>query len=340
MQQLLTFNQSGIYCEKGDFYIDPWKKVKHAIITHAHSDHARRGNQYYLAHQDTVPILKQRLGKIHAEQIAYGVKFKIKGVTVSLHPAGHIIGSAQIRIEYKGEVWVVSGDYKLEDDGVAQAFEPVKCDSFVSETTFGLPVYKWRPQKEVIERINTWWNRNVREQRASVLYGYSLGKAQRIIQSIDSSIGPIYTHGAVENINQAYREHGIAIKPTQRLIEVSSKNSFKGSLIIAPPSAEGGKWLKRLGDYSTGIASGWMAIRGMRRRRSVDRGFILSDHADWNALNTAIKESGASCIYLTHGYTTPLSRWLREQDIRAYEVKTAYGEELEEIVKEEPNENS
>ncbi|MBA3901599.1 MAG: ligase-associated DNA damage response exonuclease, partial [Bacteroidetes bacterium] len=271
---LLSFNKAGIYCEKGDFYIDPWKKVNRAVITHAHSDHAREGSKYYMAHKDTVPVLKQRLGPVVTESTEYGKKHSINGVKVSFHPAGHIIGSSQIRIEYKGEVWVVSGDYKLENDNVSQPFEPVKCDVFISETTFGLPIYKWKPQKEVFEEINAWWKKNAEEHKASVLYGYSLGKAQRIIQNIDFQIGPVYTHGAVENINQIFRDGGFPIKPTQSLVSVENKNDFNKSLVIAPPSAEGGKWLKRLGSYSTAMASGWMAVRGMRRRRPVDRGFV------------------------------------------------------------------
>jgi putative mRNA 3-end processing factor len=323
---LLTFD-NGIYCEKGDFYIDPWKKVKRALITHAHADHARWGSSYYLAHKDTVPILKHRLGDIHAEATEYGTEHSINGVKVSFHPAGHVIGSAQIRVEYRGEVWVVSGDYKTEDDGVAQAFEPVKCNVFISETTFGLPIYKWDPQVEVFNGINEWWRQNKEAGKASVLFGYSLGKAQRLIQNVDDSIGPIFTHGAVEGINEVYRNHGIDIRATKKFTEVEDKKAFAGSLVIAPPSAEGGAWIKRVGDFSSAVASGWMAVRGMRRRRAVDRGFVLSDHADWTGLNTAIKECEADCIILTHGYTATFTKWLRENNYKAYEIKTAYGEE-------------
>jgi putative mRNA 3-end processing factor len=326
---LLSFTKKGIYCEKGDFYIDPWKGVNRAIITHAHSDHARWGSDYYLAHKDTVPILKLRLGNVNTESTEYGKTHLINGVKVSFHPAGHVIGSAQVRVDYKGEVWVFSGDYKLEADNLSQPFEPVKCHTFISETTFGLPVYKWDEQNLVMNQINEWWKQNAERGIASVLFGYALGKAQRIIQNIDHNIGAVYTHGAVENINETYRQHGIAIKPTLKFTDIENKKDFAGSIIIVPPSAEGGPWIKRIGEFSSAIASGWMAIRGMRRRRAVDRGFILSDHADWNGLNTAINATEAECIYLTHGYTNVFCRWLRANNKNAFEAKTAYGEEEE-----------
>jgi putative mRNA 3-end processing factor len=328
---LLSFTNKGIYCEQGDFYIDPWKGVKKAVITHAHSDHARWGSQMYLAHKDTVPILKLRLGNIVTTSAEYGHSHLLNGVKVSFHPAGHVIGSAQVRVEYKGEIWVFSGDYKTEPDNVCEAFEPIKCHTFISETTFGLPVYKWDEQALVMNQINEWWKQNADAGIASVIFAYALGKAQRILQNIDHTIGPVFTHGAVENINEQYRQHGIIIKPTIRFTAVENKKDFSKSLIIVPPSAEGGAWMQRIGDFSSGIASGWMAIRGMRRRRAVNRGFVLSDHADWNGLNKAIEATDAEKIYLTHGYTSVFCRWLRENNKKAFEVKTGYGEEEQDI---------
>lgn len=328
---LLEFTDSGIYCPPGKFYIDPWKPVDKALITHAHSDHARLGNRHYLAHHDTVPVLKYRLGEgISVQGISYGERITLNGVSISFHPAGHIIGSAQIRVEYKGEVWVFSGDYKLENDGLSVPFEPVKCHTFISESTFGLPVYKWKPQHEVMNEINEWWRRNKEKGLASVLLGYSLGKAQRILQNIDPGIGPVYTHGAVENINELMRKQGVKLNLSTRVAD-HARAEFRDALIIAPPSALASPWLRRFDPYSIAIASGWMRLRGARRRRAVDRGFVLSDHADWNELNTAIKETGAERVFVTHGYTAAFARWLNENGIEAYEGKTQYEGELAEI---------
>lgn len=329
---LLQFTDSGIYCAPGNFYIDPWKPVDKALITHAHSDHARFGNKHYLAHHDSVPILKYRLGEsISVQGIHYGERISLNGVNVSFHPAGHIIGSAQIRVEYKGEVWVFSGDYKLQQDGLSVPFEPVKCHTFISESTFGLPVYKWKPQQEVMNEINEWWRKNSGKGQASVLLGYSLGKAQRILQNIDTSIGPVYAHGAVENINELLRMQGIKLNASTRVTAALPRSEFRNALIIAPPSALASPWLKRFDPYSIAIASGWMRLRGARRRRAADRGFVLSDHADWNELNLAIKETGAQRVFVTHGYTAAFARWLNENGIEAYEGRTQYEGELAEI---------
>lgn len=330
--KLLEFTDSGIYCAPGRFYIDPWKPVDKAVITHAHSDHARVGSASYLTHHDTIPILRYRLGSdISVQGIGYGEELTLNGVKLSFKPAGHIIGSAQVRVEYKGEVWVFSGDYKLEDDGLSVPFEPVKCHTFISESTFGLPIYKWKPQQEIMNEINEWWLSNIEKGMASVLLGYSLGKAQRILQNIDHSIGPVYTHGAVENVNEVLRGQGIPLKQSQKVTGDIPKSEFRKSLIIAPPSAHASPWLKRFDPYSIAIASGWMRLRGTRRRRAADRGFVLSDHADWDELNTAIKATGAERVYVTHGYTAAFSRWLNENGIEAYEGKTQYEGELAEI---------
>ncbi len=328
---LLTFTAKGIYCSQADVYIDPWRPVKKALITHAHADHARWGMQAYLAHQDSVPVMRLRLGQdIQVQGVAYGEMTHINGVDISFHPAGHIIGSAQIRLSYQGETWVVSGDYKVEDDGLAPAFEPVCCQHFITESTFGLPVYRWRPQQEIFQEINTWWATNAAAGKASFLTAYSLGKAQRLLQGVDHRIGPIFTHGAVENTNQVLRQHGIDLAPTTQVRSIDpgkhTKKDFRQALIIAPPSAAGSVWARKFAPMSLGVASGWMSLRGARRRRAADRGFVLSDHADWDGLNQAIKATGASHIYVTHGYTDIFARWLQTQGYNAQVVQTDYGE--------------
>lgn len=332
MQQLIDFTSSGLYCPLADVYIDPWKPVDRAIITHAHADHARIGNMQYLAHKDTVPLLKHRLGMyIDVQALEYNETLNINGVNISLHPAGHIIGSAQVRLEYKGEVWVISGDYKLDNDGISQPFESVKCDVFVTESTFGLPIFKWRTQQEIFNEINNWWADNIAQNKTSILIGYSLGKAQRLLCNLDLNIGEIYAHAAVENINQVIRASGTYI-PKVKVIDPSvDKRLLNKALIIAPPSSLNSPWIHKFDPSSIAIASGWMNLRGARRRRSVDRGFILSDHADWSQLKTAVKESGAKMVYVTHGYSSSFSRWLNENGINSKEVETKFQGELEEI---------
>ncbi len=329
---LLQFTSKGIYCKQADVYIDPWKSVDKALITHGHSDHARHGHKQYLCHHHSKSILKLRLGKnINIQTVKYGESVTINGVDISFHPAGHIIGSAQIRLEYKGCIWVVSGDYKIEDDGLSGAYTPIKCQYFITECTFGLPVYKWIPQQEVFDDINNWWQQNNKEGKTTVLIGYSLGKAQRLIQGLDTSIGPILTHGAVENINQALREDGIKLNDTINVTADFDKKKFSNAIVVAPPSAAGTNWLKKFHPYSTGIASGWMGIRGPRRRRTVDRGFVLSDHADWTGLNQAVRESGAEYVIATHGYTNAFARWLNEKGVQASVENTLFEGELPEI---------
>lgn len=338
---LLEFNDRGIYCAQADVYIDPWKPVKRALITHGHSDHARWGHDYYLCTRSAKPVIRLRLGPIQVETMNYGETRTINGVQFSFHPAGHIVGSAQIRVEYQGEIWVASGDYKLENDGLSEPFEPIRCHTFITESTFGLPVYKWRPQAEIYADINAWWLQNRTEGKVSVLAGYALGKAQRLMSGLDPSIGTIFTHGAVENVNEVLRTQGIKMPEAKRLTQATKKSEYPGSIIIAPPSAIGSPWVSRFSPSSLGLASGWMTLRGARRRRNADRGFVLSDHADWDELNTAIEATGASKVIVTHGYTEVFSRWLQEKGLEAYGVKTAFEGELSEInATETPSENS
>lgn len=328
---LLEFTDRGIYCPQADVFVDPWKPVDKALITHGHADHSRWGHKNYLSTVVAAPVIRYRLGKIKLQTIDFGKPVKINGVEVSFHPAGHILGSAQIRLEYKGEVWVVSGDYKLEQDGLTEPFEPVKCHTFITESTFGLPVYEWRPQSEVFQEVNDWWRENKRLGKTTILTGYALGKAQRIIQHLDRDIGKIYTHGAIENVNEVLRQQGIPIQDTVRITPDTPKEAFAGNIVIATPSAVGSSWIRKFAPYSIGSASGWMNLRGARRRRSVDRGFVLSDHADWKGLNTAIDLCGAGQVYVTHGYTAIFSKWLNEKGISSAVVETQFEGELGEI---------
>lgn len=327
---LIKLTEKGLYCEQGDFYVDPWLPVNQAILTHAHADHTYRGNQTYLVPQEGELLSRIRLGD--EAQIAtqgYGATTNINGVSISFHPAGHVLGSAQVRIEYKGEVWVVSGDYKLTPDATCAPFEPVKCHHFITEATFGLPIYRWQPTDFIWQEINDWWRNNQAQGKVSVIFAYALGKSQRLLNGIDRSIGNIFTHGAVERLTQAYRASGVDLPATTYVGAVENKKEFAGSLIVAPPSAHGSSWLKKFGNYSTGFASGWMMVRGARRRKAVDRGFVLSDHADWPELQTAIQAAAAETVYVTHGFVPELVRWLNETGQQAVPLKTNYGAEEE-----------
>ena len=320
---LLTFTDRGIYCPQGDFHIDPWRPVDRALITHGHSDHARIGHKHYLATHQALPVIRHRLGQISAESIAYGEARAMNGVSVSFHPAGHVPGSAQIRVEHKGEIWVVSGDYKVEPDGLSEPFAPVRCHTFISECTFGLPVFHWQPQAQIIAQIAAWWASNAATGITSILGAYSFGKAQRLMAALPA-LGPILTHGAVEETTAILRAQGYTLPDTTRATAAVTAKTHPGALIIAPPSALGSAWANRFGPTSEAFASGWMALRGIRRRRSLGTGFAISDHADWPGLNTAIRETGAARVFVTHGYTAPFRKWLQDQGYDAGTVTTDY----------------
>ena len=330
-EDLIVLRPEGLYCPAGDFHIDPWRPVARAVITHAHADHARRGHGAYLATAVSDGVLRARLGSIALQGVAYGEAVHMNGVRVSLHPAGHVLGSAQVRVEHQGRVWVASGDYftsgHTDDTNTTCApFEPVRCDCFITESTFGLPIYRWRPQVHVMAAINAWWQTNAAEGRASLLMGYSFGKAQRLLAGVDPAIGPIAVHGAVAPLNDAYREAGVPLPPTQRLEDLDAA-SVRRALVVAPPAVHGSAWTKRLGEHSDAFASGWMQLRGARRRQGVDRGFVLSDHADWPGLQRAIAATGASRVIVTHGYEAVMVRWLQQQGLQAGSFRTAFGQD-------------
>ncbi|HEX6042260.1 ligase-associated DNA damage response exonuclease [Longimicrobium sp.] len=328
---LLRSTDRGLYCEAGDFYVDPWQPVDRAVITHAHGDHARWGSQSYLGSREGERVLRTRMGPgARIRTVDWGETVSVNGVRVSLHPAGHILGSAQVRVEHGGEVWVVSGDYKTEADPTCTPFEPVRCHTFVTESTFGLPIYRWRPDREVFAQIDAWWRSNAQQGRASLLFGYALGKAQRLLAGIDPSIGPIYTHGAVERLTADYRDTGVPMPPTHSPVGQPRGHDWGGAMVVAPPSAHGTPWMRRFGNASTAFASGWMRVRGHRRRRSVDRGFVLSDHVDWPSLLQAIAATEAECVWVTHGYREPVVRWLRERGLQAQAVASRWEGESDE----------
>ncbi|WP_252274487.1 ligase-associated DNA damage response exonuclease [Pseudomonas subflava] len=328
---LVIARPEGLYCPPGDFYIDPWRPVSRAVITHAHGDHARTGMGHYLAAEPGAGILHARLGRdIDLQALRYGERVEHHGVTLSLHPAGHVLGSAQVRLEYRGEVWVASGDYKVEPDGTCAPFEPVRCHTFITESTFGLPIYRWQPQARIFAEIDAWWRQNQAAGRASVLFCYAFGKAQRILHGIDASIGPILGHGSMEPLHQVYRDAGVALPPTLYAGDVAKNDPLlRQALILAPPSAGGSSWMRRFGEYGDAFASGWMMLRGTRRRRGVDRGFVLSDHADWPGLLWAIEQTGAERVFVTHGSVAVLVRHLRERGLDAQGFDTEYGDEDE-----------
>ena len=323
MNPLIEITPGGLFCRSGNFYIDPRRPVQRAVITHAHADHARDGSKLYLCTRDTGVLLKARLGTAaRIETLEYGETISINSVRLSFHPAGHILGSAQVKLEKEGNIWVVSGDYKRHADPTCEPFKPLRCHTFISESTFGLPIFRWPDPKAVIADINSWWRSNRDLGRTSILFAYALGKAQRIMADLDTAIGPILTHGAVEKMTQCFRESGIRLPATRYVGDYKEKDAVDGALVLAPPSADNPGWMRRFPNRARAFASGWMRIRGNRRRRSVDRGFILSDHSDWDGLIQTITDTGARSILLTHGYAPEMARWLSEQGYDAEVIPT------------------
>ena len=330
---LIVETSAGLYCPAGDFHIDPWQPVDRAVITHAHGDHAQPGSRAYLVSTPGAHVLRLRIGsEATIQTIAYGEAANLNGVRVSLHPAGHLLGSSQVRLEYDGQVWVVSGDYKTHLDPTCAPLETLRCDTFITESTFGLPVYRWPPAESVVAEINQWWRENQENRRTSIVFAYALGKAQRILAGIDASIGPILVHGAIARVNEAYAASGVNLPPTMRAHDENVR-TFRGSaMVIAPPSSINSPWLRKFGKQSSAAASGWMRVRGNRRRGNVDRGFVLSDHADWDGLLQTIRGTGAARIGVTHGSTEAMIRYLREQGYESRIYRTRFSDKGEEEV--------
>lgn len=346
---LVIPTEHGLYCPAGDFHIDPWKPVPRAVVTHAHSDHATWGCETYLCAARGLDVLTLRVaprgedakgeGAVRPsfQPLDWNTLIDVGGVRVSLHPAGHILGSAQVRLEHKGRVTVISGDYKTDPDPTCDPFEPVRCDTFITESTFGLPVYRWPAQRDVFDEINAWWRECQQSGRTGVLFAYALGKAQRLLAGIDASIGPILAHGALLRFNEAYRAAGVALPPVEHATDENARATRGRALVIAPPSANDARWLRKFGPASLAMASGWMRIRGTRRRRALDRGFVLSDHCDWPSLLNAVRETGAESVGVTHGYARALSRFLAERGLHTYVVPTRYTGETDDAPDNAPD---
>lgn len=326
---MISVTPEGVFCEAGNFHIDPWRPVANALITHGHADHARSGMGKYLCHHHTVPILQSRIATdIRVQGVDYGRPITINGVQVSFHPAGHIIGSAQIRLAHKGRVTVISGDYKLQDDGLSEPFEPVKCHEFVTESTFGLPIYRWPSIAVQHQQLREWVAYNQSIGKTSVFIGYSLGKAQRLLQALNGC-GPVYVHSAIARLNEAYSRAGVSL-PTYVPADLHTDvRQLDQGIVILPPALADSNIIRKIPNRATAICSGWMQVRGARRWRSADAGFAISDHADWQGLLTAVRETGAEKVYVTHGQTTVFARYLNEQGIMAQELRTEFGDEEE-----------
>jgi putative mRNA 3-end processing factor len=328
---LLKLGKSGIWCEQGGFHVDPWRPVDRAVITHAHGDHARWGMGRYLCAKEAYRVMRRRLGEdAQIDTVEYGESVTMDGVSISLHPAGHILGSAQVRVEKHGRIEVVSGDYKTDPDPTCSPYESVRCHRFVTESTFGLPIYRWPDQSSVYAEINEWWRRNQEAGKCSLLLAYALGKAQRALAGLDPSIGPIWLHGAVNGLTQDYRAHGVSLASTKMVAEAPAKYDWSRALVIAPPGANGTPWARKFGEISTAFVSGWMLIRGARRRRAVDRGFVLSDHVDWPSLMSSVEATGAEEVWVTHGYSAVVARYLTEKGIQSKTLETEFEGEQDE----------
>jgi putative mRNA 3-end processing factor len=323
---VLTETSDGLYCEDGGFHVDPWGAVPRAVVTHAHGDHARPGSAGYLCAEPSVPLLRRRFGPdAIVEGVPYGRPLTVGATTVSFHPAGHILGSAQLRIEGSSGVWVVSGDYKRAPDPTCAGFEPLRCDTFVTESTFGLPIYRWDATEVVIRELLSWWDDNRERTLTSIVFCYTIGKAQRLLAELARVTDrAVLVHGMMVPMIDVYREQGVPMLPTETLVDRSRGRSLAGELVLAPLSARGTPWMRRLGDFSDAFVSGLMRVRGVRRQRAYDRGFVFSDHADWPALLATVEETGAARVLATHGHAEPLARHLRELGLDADVMRTAW----------------
>jgi putative mRNA 3-end processing factor len=325
-EDLIVPSDRGLYCPAGDFHIDPWKPVERAVITHAHADHARSGSKHYWCSEPGLGLTRTRIGNGPGiTPLAYGQVKEFGRARVSLHPAGHVLGSAQVRVEVDGRVWVVSGDYKRDPDPSCAPFEVVPCECFITEATFALPVYRWAEPGVVAREIFDWWQECKAKGECAMLFSYALGKAQRVLAELRELTGETaYLHGAMVPLVKVYRDQGIALLPTEPVGNQPKFFDWRGRLVLAPPGASGTPCVKRFKPVSMGFASGWMRVRGSRRRANWDRGFTLSDHADWPSLLRTIEETGARRVLATHGNTDALIAVLRERGIQASELRTEF----------------
>ena len=328
--ELIVPTDRGLWCEAGGFHIDPWRPVDLAVVTHAHADHATPGCGRYIASANTVALMRSRMsGPVDAVTPAFGEAMRLGATTVSLHPAGHVLGSSQVRVAPdEGPVWVVTGDYKVEPDPTCEPFEPVACDVLLTESTFGLPIYRWGDTRAVFDDLNVWWQSNADAGRTTVVLAYALGKAQRVLAGLDASVGPIGLHGALHGPTRVYQDAGIVL-PEWIHANASTAPELKGrGLIVCPPSASGTAWIRKFrgkGGLRTAFVSGWMRVRGRRRWGSVDRGFVLSDHADWDGLIDTVRRTGAKRVGVTHGSSEALARYLAEREgVETFVVPTRY----------------
>ncbi len=331
---LLTLKPHGLVSQDEAFHVDAWTPADVNLVTHAHGDHAHRGSRLYWCTPETALILKRRISPdVKLKIVNWRERYKLGKQWVSFHPAGHIFGSAQIRIEHESQpsnVLVFTGDFKRDPDPTCQPFEVVPCSTFITEATFALPIYRWRPNSEIRDGIYDWWMWNRAEGNTSILFCYALGKAQRILAELTSRTNDtVLLHGATDPLVSIYRDAGVHMLPTQKLTDYDGP--LEGQLILAPPSAHRSPWMKRFKNISTGFASGWMAVRGVRRGRSYEKGFVLSDHADWPSLVQTVKDTGAKRVLVTHGNKETLAKYLRETlQLDAIPLQTQYGAEEDE----------
>lgn len=309
---LLQLTSRGIYCHVADVYLDPIQKVSNAIISHGHGDHIKAGCKNHLCTESALPVIQHRLANPDAvfQGIPYGRSVYINGVSFTFYPAGHIIGSAQIKVEYQGEIWVYTGDFKIENDGLAEEFEPVPCHHLITESTFGLPLFRWKKQESVYDEINQWWAENRKNGITSVISAYALGKSQRLIHGLDTSIGPVICHATIQQTHQIIRNQGFHLPHTYSFSRQTPKELLKGVLVIAPPPVCEGSWINKFAPFEIASVSGWMTLEKRRISGQHKKSFVLSDHADWDALNKAVEYSGAENIYTTHGYVDQFARHL------------------------------
>ena len=313
-QNLILQKSQGLYCEPANVWIDPYKPVEKAIITHAHSDHFTNGCREYICSIETGLLLRKRFGNnINLKTFDYDKNFFINGINFSLHPSGHILGSSQIKINAGSEVWLITGDLKRQKDKTCRSYKKLKTDFLICESTFALPIFNWESTQKIIDNITKWVFQN--EDSTSILFCYSLGKAQRLLSElITQNLKNIYVHKSINNMNIIYKKLGIELEEAKLFNNDIEINNIKNSLLLLPPSLNNRNFLKKFNRVQTGFASGWMSIRALKKRSGYDKGFTISDHADWKGLIKTIRESEAKRVFLNHGEGEYLANFLRDKE--------------------------